>query len=427
MTRGRPDLAVVLVGLNSPGYRSLALGYIRAYAQADIRLRGAVGFITIDLDCDTDPWWVAYRAIALEPDVVAFSVTCWNATAVYAAARIVREALPDVLIVLGGPEVGPIAEEVLATQPAVDAVVRGEGEVTFAELLHARLKGRPVWRVEGVTARRDDRVVVADDRALLGDLDSIPSPYLTGLVDVVDGATYVETYRGCPHRCGYCYEGKGYGRLRHFSFERVAAEIEYVASKGVRSFSFIDSVFNLTPDRLRTLSDLLAPYAARGIRLHTVEIDIERVEEEAAALMKRAGVASVETGPQSVGTRALEICRRAFDPVRFQAGVAACRAAGIAVECDFIIGLPGDAFEDVTDGLRFAIDCDPAKIQISTLNVLPGTDLWNRADELGLAFDPAPPHEVIRTPQMGFTALRQAELFALTVARCHSTVIGEPL
>lgn len=426
MMHRRPDLAVVLVGLNSPGYRSLALGYLRAYSQADNRLAGAVGFITIDLDCDTDPWWVAYRAIALAPHVVCFSVTCWNATAVYSAARIVREALPDVLIVLGGPEVGPIAEEVLRAQPAVDVVVRGEGEATFADLLHARLRGRPLWRVEGVTARRDDRIVSADDRALIGDLDSIPSPYLANLVDTVDGATYIETYRGCPHRCGYCFEGKGYGRLRHFSNGRIEAEVRHIVKeRGTMSFSFIDPVFNLTPERLGFLSDLLEPYAARGVRLHTIEVDVERIDAAAAALLKRAGVASVETGPQSVGAQALETCRRAFDPERFRNGVRACRGAGIAVECDFIIGLPGDSADDVVRGLEFAISCRPAKIQISTLNVLPGTDLWNRAGEFGLAFDPEPPHEIVRTAQMGFTELRQTELFALTVARCYSTRIGE--
>lgn len=425
MTPARPDLAVVLVGLNSPGYRSLALGYLRAYAQADKRLGGVAGFITIDLDYTTDPWWIAYRAIALEPDVVAFSVTCWNATGVYAAARIIHEALPDTLIVLGGPEVGPIARETLATQPAIDAVVRGEGEVTFAELLLARTKGRPLWRVEGVTARRDDAIVSADDRPLVGNLDSLPSPYLAGIMDVVEGATYLETYRGCPHNCGYCFEGKGYGRLRHFSRERVAAEIEYVAgTRGLRSFSFIDPVFNLTGERLTWLAELLAPHAARGVRLHTVEIDIERVDAQAAALMRRAGVRSVETGPQSVGARALDICKRGFDRDRFLAGISACKGAGIAVECDFIIGLPGDTVDDVVGGLEFAMICAPEKIQISTLNVLPGTDFWLRAGELGLAFNPDPPHEIVSTNEMSFTELRQAELYALTVARMHATRIG---
>jgi anaerobic magnesium-protoporphyrin IX monomethyl ester cyclase len=410
MNRG-PLQKVALVGLNSAGYRSLALGYVRAYAQADPRLAGKSGFMTLDLDVSVDPWWVAYRVAALQPDVVGFSVTCWNARSVYDACRLLKTIVPGAYIVVGGPEVAPIAEEVLAAQPSIDAVVRGEGEETFAELLSTLLRGRSPWRVEGVSARRDGEIVSAPDRALIGDLDSVPSPYLTGVLEPVEGTAYIETYRGCPHRCGYCFEGKGFGRLRSFSRERVEAEVDFLASvAGIGSFSFIDPVFNLTGERLEWLAGVMEPYVRRGVRLHTIEVDIERIGPDEAALLRRAGVVSVETGPQSVGERALEICRRAFDRERFVAGVEVLRAEGISVECDLIIGLPGDTAADVIGGMRFVAELDPGALQMSTLHVLPGTDLWQRADEVGLAFDPAPPHEVVSTEEISFADLRRLEV-----------------
>ncbi len=410
MSRG-PAQKVALVGLNSPGYRSLALGYVRAYAQHDGRLAGKSGFMTLDLDVNVDPWWVAYRVAGLAPDVVGFSVTCWNARSVYDACRIVRQVLPAAYIVVGGPEVSPIAEDVLRSQPAIDAVVRGEGEETFAELLATLLRDRSPWRVEGVTARRDGEVVSAPDRPLIADLDAIPSPYLTGAVEPVEGTAYLETYRGCPHRCGYCFEGKGFGRIRSFSRERVEAEAAYLAqTAGLGSFTFIDPVFNLTPERLEWLSGVMEPYASRGVRLHTVEVDIERIGPMQAELLSRAGVASVETGPQTIGGRALEVCRRSFHRERFMAGVEALRSAGIRVECDLIVGLPGDRPADVVEGMRFVAELDPGMLQMSTLHVLPGTDLWQRAEEVGLAFDPAPPHEVVSTGEIGFADLRRLEV-----------------
>jgi len=401
-------LKVALVGVSSPGYRSLALGYVRAYAENDPRL-SAVGFTTLDLDTDLDPWWIAYRVLALEPDMVAFSVVCWNARSVYEAVRIIAAARPDIAVILGGPEVGPIAEQVLAEQLSVTAIVRGEGEVTFTELLVAHLKDGDLTRVEGVTARRDARVVTAPDRRLITDLDDIPSPYLSGVLAPVDGSTYIEGYRGCPHSCSYCFEGKGYGRVRRFSEERVEAEIRAITAAGVKTFSFIDPVFNLTADRLTWLSDTLAPHAARGVRLHTVEVDIERIGATQAAQLVRAGVVSVETGPQSVGELSLASCHRRFDPKAFVSGVRACRAAGISVESDLIVGLPGDTAEDVIAGIDFAIDADPGIVQISTLHVLPGTELWERADELGLIYDPQPPHPVIATRDLSFGDLRRLE------------------
>jgi radical SAM superfamily enzyme YgiQ (UPF0313 family) len=402
-------LKIALVGLNSPGYRSLALGYVRAYAQSDPRL-GGVAYTTLDLDTTVDPWWVAYRTLALEPDVVGLWVVCWNARAVYEVARVIAGARPGTTIVLGGPEVGPIAEDVLAANPAVTAVVRGEGELTFADVLDSIARGRDdLTRIEGVTARRAGRIASAPDRAPVADLDSLPSPYLSGALEPAEGATYLEGYRGCPHRCGYCYEGKGTSRIRSFSDERIAAEIEFVASR-VRTFSFIDPVFNLTRERLQRMSDLLAPHEATGTRLHTVEVDIERVDAEEAALLVRAGVRSVETGPQSVGSQALEACRRSFDADRHRAGIEACRAAGISVESDLIVGLPGDTTRDVLAGIDFAISCDPGTVQMSTLHVLPGTDLWTRADELGLAFDREPPHELVATGDIAFADLRRLEV-----------------
>lgn len=407
-------LKVVLVALNSPGYQSLALGFVRAFAQGDDRLKGRVGFQTLDLEVGVDPWWVAYRVLGLQPDVLGVSVTCWNARAVFDLCRVVKQASPATRVVLGGPEVSPVADSVIGTHTEVDAVVRGEGEQTFADLLYAFTRGRDIWRVEGVTARDlDGRVVSAPDRALIADLDSIPSPYLTGVMTPVDGSAYIESYRGCPHRCGYCFEGKGYGRVRQFSRSRVEAEIAVVAgTPGLSSFSFIDPVFNLTDDRLEWLCGVLEPHAARGVRLHTVEVDIERIDDEAAALLVRAGVGSVETGPQSVGTAALDTCRRSFDRGRFAAGVEALKRHGIRVECDLIVGLPGDTVEDFFDGMRFCLAFDPGKVQTSTLHVLPGTDLWSRADELELAYDPEPPHEIISTATISYAALRRAEVRA---------------
>ncbi len=423
----RPDLTVVMVAMNWPGYQSLALGYLSSYALADPRLAGRVGFATLDLSSDMDPWWVAYRVIRKEPDVAAFSVMCWNARAVCLACSIIKQARPDIYLVVGGPEVGPVAEQWLAERPHIDAVVRGEGEETFADLLHTRLKKGKPWRVEGVTTWRDGEVYSAPERPLITDLDSIPSPYLTGQLVARNGAAYIETFRGCPYNCAYCYEGKGYGRIRRFSHERVAADIEMVATTpGVQEFSFIDSVFNLNEEHLADITRLLEPYARQGKRLHTIEVDIERVGPEQAAMLRRAGVITVETGPQTVGSMALDTCNRKFDRERFRAGVEACKAEGIVVECDLIVGLPGDTFEDFLEGLEFVLDVDPGIIQFSTLHVLPGTDLWDMADELGLVFNRSAPHEIIRTASMDYLDLRRAEVLGSAVTAHYRACVDAP-
>jgi radical SAM superfamily enzyme YgiQ (UPF0313 family) len=408
-----PSLKVALVALNRPGYQSLALGYLRTYAEENPRLRDKVGFQTLDLTTEVDAWWVAYRILRMVPDVVAFSVYCWNARAIYEVCSIIRNANRQLTIILGGPEVSPVAEKVLAANPAVDAVVRGEGEETFSELLRVIATGKRMWMCPGVTARNGASIASAPDRPLIDDLDTIPSPYLSGTLAPLPRLSYIETYRGCPHNCSYCFEGKGSTRIRSFSRERVAAEIDAVATAaGVEALSFVDSVFNLTPDRLHWLADVLEPYARRGLSLHTIEIDIERMDAEQARELRRAGVSSVETGPQSIGADALETCHRGFDAQRFANGVTELKSQGIPVECDLIFGLPGDDAFDVIAGLRWLFDIDPGVVQSSTLHVLPGTDLSGRAKELGLEFDASSEHCVIQTREIAFADIRRLEVMA---------------
>jgi hypothetical protein len=104
-----PQLKVALVALNAVGYQSLALGYLQSYGMEHPRLQGRVGFQKLDLTVEVDPWWVAYRALALGADVVGFSVMAWNARSVYDACRIIGTASPETVLVLGCGPVGLFA------------------------------------------------------------------------------------------------------------------------------------------------------------------------------------------------------------------------------------------------------------------------------------------------------------------------------
>lgn len=418
------SLRIALVDLSWPGYHSLGLAYIRAFAEADPRLRDSISFNTMNLSCEEDPWWIAYRLDLLKPDVVGFSVTCFNAHVAYEAAKLVRAAHPEVRVVLGGPEVGPIAEEVLRVHPHIDFVVRGEGEQTFADLASAILDGNEADDIPGVTRRVDGSVASGPDRPPIEDLDSIPSPILTGALTPIDGLTFIETYRGCPNRCAWCYEGKGSHRIRSFSKQRIAAEIDALASApGVKSFSFIDPVFNLNDDHLEHLTQLLESHAIVGLRLHTIEVDLQRIEPHHAGMLSRSGVVSVEGGPQTIGARSLAVCNRKFDPKRFKSGVDACRSHGIRVQCDLIVGLPGDDFAQTLDNFEYVLSIDPGRLQVSTLHVLPGTELWDRAEDFGIQFDRQPPHIVVRNRDMDFGQIRQAEAFGLALTEAYKATI----
>ena len=408
--------AVALVGISQPGYQCLANAYLRESLRADTRLSNlAVG--TLEFDISDSAWWIVYHLLSqeYEPDLIGFSVYCWNANIVYEALNILSKVRPDLPIILGGPEVGPLAGVVQQRfAPQVVYVAPGEGERSICDVVEVLIRdGSP------------RKIAYLPVRDAVADLDTLPPPYTEQHRPATDGSAYIETYRGCPHNCAYCYESKGISRLRSFSWERIAADIELVATTpGMQSFTFVDSAFNLTKDRLQKLSDLLAPHAAQGIRLHTIEVDIESIDAEQAALLARAGVVSVETGPQTTNPAALEACQRNFNRDNYLRGVRACKEAGITVAADLIVGLPSDTVEAVLESMRFIVqDADPGILQVSTLHVLPGTLLWEKADQLELHFTKEPPHTVIQTADINYKELRELEVFGSALSNLYRTGI----
>lgn len=415
-------LTVVFVALNAPGYQSSAAALLREALKADVRLP-ELWIKTFDLPDSIDPWWAVYQILELDPapDVLCFPVYCWNAEKVYDIARMVRTLRPGAKIVLGGPEVGPQASQVLSDQPAVDAVIAGEGERALGDLLLSYAREGDPAGIAGVSVRDSATgAVTSTPMQPIENLDSIPSCYTPQHQAPIDGTAYLETFRGCPHECGYCYEAKGSTRIRAFSWERVSQEVaSLVATPGLYSFTFIDSVFNLTPRRLEKMTEIMEPHAQRGVRLHTIEVDIEAIDATQADQLKRCGVVSVETGPQSVNPATLAACNRTLDKERYRAGVAACRAAGIVVEADLIIGLPKETPESLQEAFEFVLSCDPGRLQVSTLHVLPGTPLMYEAEQYGVVFNERAPHEVMATPTFSFGELRAWEALGVALGKLY--------
>ncbi len=411
---------VLLVSFNNchePHYFSLALGYLKAYALDDSAVAEAHNIEIIDFctSCN-DPMQAAFYISNAKPDIVGLSCYCWNAKEIIHLAEVLKQVLPGVKVVAGGPQVTPVAEEFLSANRSFDVVVRGEGEASFRGLLRAWMRGEDLSRVQGVSYREGENVFANEARALIEDLDEIPSPYLTGILQPREHVTYLESYRGCPYSCGYCYEGKDYPKLRHFSAERLRAEVRLVASTPeVTTYSFIDSVFNLTEDKLREMAELLAPAAEAGKTIHTVEVMAEHVDEETVRLLKKAGAVSTETGPQAVNPATVSNINRFFKSERFVRGVEAMREGGLKVLCDLIIGLPGDDFFGFCRSTRFVLDLRPGTVIFSTLHVLPGTMLRDEAGRFGLKYDEEPPHYILETTTFPFEEVRKAEIFAKSI------------
>jgi tRNA A37 methylthiotransferase MiaB len=249
----------------------LAAGYLKAVAMTDDVLSASTD-VTIHNFGGGDTVGEMARRIfggADVPDVMGFSVLGWNYRAFGLLSETFKQVNPRGVVVFGGNHVANQGRRVLRSFPEVDIVVDGEGETVFRELLHALVGER--WRhalptIEGITFRgRNGRAVTTRARERIVELDTIPSPFLTGAIPMVgdDGrfkydVALMETNRGCPYKCSFCYWGGAIGqKVRSFSRARLRQELEYLARHEVETVVLCDANFGLLPQDLAFVDDLI--------------------------------------------------------------------------------------------------------------------------------------------------------------------------
>jgi anaerobic magnesium-protoporphyrin IX monomethyl ester cyclase len=331
--------------------------------------------------------------------VLALSCYLWNVISLMEVAAEVKRALPNLIVVAGGPEVGPIPERTLRAYPALDVVVMSEGERPLAALVNCWRAGASIDDVAGIWRRDGERLVGHADAPIV-DLDSLPSPHQRGYVNHSGRFACFETQRGCVFRCSFCFYNKGLSiRNRRFDMARVEEDLRFWLSQDIRELYFMDPVFNLNATRAKEICRIIAAHNHRRIPI-SAEVWAEFIDDEMAGLMKAAGFSYLEVGLQSTEPSTLETVDRRLRAQPFQDGVRHLRNHGIVSEVQLILGLPGDTLASFKASINFAAAQETDHLVTYRLMVLPGTELWSSAEQLGLVYQPAPPYRIISTATM---------------------------
>ena len=332
-----------------------------------------------------------------QPWMVGFTCYLWNIERTLWIAHRLKQSQPGLRILLGGPEITTDNSRVLEST-AVDYVVLGEGEQTFAELLAAlRQSPVPMRPIDGLgtggnTPRR---------RIPMAELDAIASPYTEGILDAAEEKLLLlETARGCRYRCKYCYYPKSYDTVCYLSSEQVAASLRHANDCGVSEVFLLDPTLNQRPDVAGFLR-LLAHGNPQHRFTYSAELRAEGIDVETAGLLREANFKEVEVGLQSVDPLAQRLMGRTVDLAALQRGAKAMLAEGIRVRLDLILGLPGDTVDSVRRGIEYLAHVRPfSEVQVFNLSILPGTAFREQAAELGLEFQQRPPYYVLKTPTL---------------------------
>ncbi|MCW5892363.1 MAG: radical SAM protein [bacterium] len=351
----------------------LALGMIVAYAKQYDGGR-------LDERYDFRPDWLTDPARASSPKTASlflFSHYIWSSVGNLELSAQLKASDPRALTVHGGPNVPKYEKDLEAyfrMHPHVDIAVRGEGEVTAAEMLSALAEviddPRPdlavLEKVPGLAFRLGDRIVRTPDRERITDLDVIPSPYLTGLFDSFGKASteaaVIESNRGCPYGCTFCDWGSATAqRIRKFSLERVFEEIEWCARHGVETIGLADANFGVF-ERDVAIAEKVAEVKARyGYPRHFgvnyAKNSLKHLKPIVKILSGAGTIAYGQLSLQSMDPGTLEtIERHNIKSEKYHELAQEFRQAGLPLFIDLMMGLPGSTVTSFRADLQQAID-----------------------------------------------------------------------
>lgn len=369
--------------------------------------------VLLDFFLDEQPETMLARILAVKPDLVALPIYAWNRTVALRLARRLRAAAgPELLLVAGGPEATGDPVGVL-NEGGVDAVVRGEGESTFRQLVEERGCGR--WPRPGVGLLLANAPPPADIDAPppVEELTEIPSPWLSGLLQPTpEGGVLWEVARGCPFACDFCFEARGQRGVRHLAPQRLRDELDFFARKGVSQVWVLDATFNAPAERGRELLRLIA---ARAPLIHFhLEAKAEFLDRETARLLAK-NICSVQLGLQSASAAVLKNIHRTLDSDLFVKKAHLLSAEGVTFGIDLIYGLPGDDYRGFRRSVDLALGLAPNHLDIFPLAVLPGTPLHRHRQQYQLAVQDHPPYELLHSASMSAASMERCrELAAAT-------------
>jgi len=339
------------------------------------------------------------------PDVIALSNYSWNSNLSEHVAGVAKKINPDVLTVQGGtnfPHETELQLDFLLSRPNTDIFVELEAEVVFSELIGRILNSLGKKEIffdsvingcvflEPDSRFTDTPVLVKGEKPKrLKNLDDIPSPYLTGIMDVFfDGklTPFIETNRGCPFKCSFCHTGNDYfNKINMFSKERIIDEVNYIAPKvselGIVNLHLADTNFGMySRDReiCKTFYDSNRKYGwPRQIMSTTGKNNKERVIDVTKIM---GNIFTVNMSVQSMDQKVLTNINR--DNIKLEDYIAVNKHlndAGRSTKGELIIGLPGESPKTFVKGLQKVLDSGVSVVTIYSLMMLHGTMFKNPA------------------------------------------------
>lgn len=354
-----------------------------------LRSKGFTDVHCVDAQVDElSPEQTAKRLVAMAPDVI--GITAWTDFwyPVWKTLTVVREALPNAVLVVGGPHATVYPEETLTASPA-DYVVAGDGEDVLLSLVDALQRGLPVPEEAGLWRKVDGAVVApAQPFAVVDDITTIPPPDRTlldfrrysSVLTPSDYETTMVTSRGCPYKCVFCKMEvqKVYAR----SAEQVVEEFRQIAELGIKDVQVYDDTFTWGAKRA---IDICQGIIDSKIKVSWAIRDrVNRVTPELYRLLKDAGCNRVHFGVETGSPRILKDSGKFITLDQVYKGMEIARSVDMTVMCYFMFGFLGETVEDAKLTVDLAKALNPDYVSFGVLIPYPGTEIYSQGMTRGI-------------------------------------------
>ncbi|HNR31345.1 MAG TPA: DUF4080 domain-containing protein [Candidatus Hydrogenedentes bacterium] len=396
MTSDAPAQPRIVLATINARYTHTAYGLRCVWsALGDLRAVTAIREFTLE----HPPLDIAERLLTDNPEIIGLGVYIWNVAAMTRVVQAIKAVRPEVVVVLGGPEVGYEYEDTPIFAWA-DYLVRGEGEEAFPALAAAVLGGEPP----------PEKVISAPP----ADLARLPLPYDAYTPeDIEKRVVYVEASRGCPFDCEFCLSALD-ERVREFPMNAFLEALGRLIARGARRINFVDRTFNLKPRRVAALLAFLHEHWRDGLRVH-FEIVPDRLSPAMLEWMARfpAGGLHLEVGVQTFHPEAQAAISRRQNLEKTEETLRFLRTqTGALLHADLVAGLPCETWDSFGAGFDRLTALEPHEIQVGILKRLKGAPIARHIPTHAMAFADTPPYEILQTDLLDFAQLQRIKRFA---------------
>lgn len=410
-------MKVVLTTLNAKFiHSSIALKYL------EVACRPICSEVVIkEYTINTELLNILSDIYSQKPAIVGLACYIWNVDMTLKLAGLLKKVLPQVVIVLGGPEVTYDPVDIMKQHSYINYIVQGEGEETLQALLAAIKSNSPVNGIAGLAFRQSE-VIVTGKPQVIADLNTIPFPYCDEDIDTLkDKIIYYESARGCPFSCSYCLSSATCG-VRFFSLDRVYRDLQFFIAHNVRQVKFVDRTFNARKEHYLPILRFLAKSDCRT-NFH-FEIAADILDDEVLEFLKEVPVGrfQFEIGIQSTYEQTLDKISRHNNWSKIIDYVTKIISyQNIHVHLDLIVGLPGESYQRFGQSFNDVYQLQPHMLQIGFLKMLKGAAIRTSADKYNYIFLDYAPYEVLANDCLTYGDIRKLKILEEVFNQVYNT------